>query len=85
MLAMILDTPGSRLQMTDLHLPACGPNDIMLKFSVCGVCRTDLHILDGELPCPKLSLVPGHKIVGTVAIKRERVKNFTIGQRLGFL
>ncbi|CAE6718581.1 zinc-dependent alcohol dehydrogenase family protein [Candidatus Nitrotoga fabula] len=83
MRAMILNTPGSRLQMTDLPLPACGPNDIMLKVSACGVCRTDLHILDGELPYPKLPLVPGHEIVGTVAMKGELVENFAIGQRLG--
>jgi len=80
---MVLETPGSPLQLVELPLPECGADDILLKVSACGVCRTDLHIQDGELSGPKLPLIPGHEIVGIVAAKGERVERFAIGQRLG--
>ena len=83
MRAMILEAPGSPLQLVELPLPECGADDILLKVSACGVCRTDLHIQDGELSDPKLPLIPGHEIVGIVAAKGERVERFAIGQRLG--
>lgn len=83
MRAMVLETPGSPLQLVELPLPECGADDILLKVSACGVCRTDLHIQDGELSGPKLPLIPGHEIVGIVAAKGERVERFAIGQRLG--
>src|SRR5450756_933914 len=83
MRAMVLDTPGSALQQVELPLPEYGANDILLKVRACGVCRTDLHILDGELSEPKLPLIPGHEIVGVVAAKGEQVERFAIGQRLG--
>ena len=57
--------------------------DVLLKVSACGVCRTDLHIQDGELSGPKLPLIPGHEIVGIVVAKGERIERFAIGQRLG--
>lgn len=83
MRAMVLETPGSPLQQVELPQPECSADDILLKVSACGVCRTDLHIQDGELSGPKLPLIPGHEIVGIVAAKGERVERFAIGQRLG--
>jgi len=61
----------------------CGDNEVLLKVGACGVCRTDLHILDGELTQPKLPLIPGHEVVGTVADRGKNVERFAIGQRLG--
>jgi propanol-preferring alcohol dehydrogenase len=83
MRAMVLDAPGSALRQVELPLPVCGADDILLRVRACGVCRTDLHILDGELSAPKLPLIPGHEIVGTVVAKGDRVERFSIGQRLG--
>lgn len=81
--AMILETPGLSLRQVELPLPECGVNDILLKVQACGVCRTDLHIVDGELSAAKLPLIPGHEIVGIVVDKGERVERFNIGDRLG--
>jgi len=83
MRAMVLESPGSVLRQVELPLPKYGADEILLKVSACGVCRTDLHILDGELSEPRLPLIPGHEIVGTVIAKGERVERFSIGQRLG--
>jgi alcohol dehydrogenase, propanol-preferring len=83
MRAMVLDTPGSALRLAEVPLPELGLDDILLKVHACGVCRTDLHILDGEISAPKLPLIPGHEIVGIVMAKGERVERFSIGQRLG--
>ncbi|MDD4975026.1 MAG: zinc-dependent alcohol dehydrogenase family protein [Bacteriovorax sp.] len=81
--AMILETSGEPLRKVELPIPSFGPNDILLKVCACGVCRTDLHILDGELAKPKLPLILGHEIVGKVVAKGERVERFKIGDRLG--
>jgi propanol-preferring alcohol dehydrogenase len=83
MRAMVLDAPGSALHPAELPRPACGPGQVLLAVSACGVCRTDLHILDGELGEPRLPLVPGHEIVGTVVARGEGVEQFALGQRLG--
>lgn len=83
MRAMVLETPGSALRPADLPVPECGPDEVLLQVAACGVCRTDLHIVDGELSEPRLPLVPGHEIVGTVAAMGDRVDRFAIGQRLG--
>jgi alcohol dehydrogenase, propanol-preferring len=83
MRAMLLDAPGSPLRLVELPLPACGDDDVLLKVGACGVCRTDLHILDGELTEPKLPLIPGHEVVGTVTAKGRHVERFEIGQRVG--
>ncbi|HET7832913.1 MAG TPA: zinc-dependent alcohol dehydrogenase family protein [Gallionella sp.] len=83
MRAMVLEASGLPLRQVELPVPECGPDDILLKVSACGVCRTDLHILDGELTEPKLPLIPGHEIVGIVAAKGDRVERFAIGQRVG--
>src|SRR5256714_128901 len=63
---MILDAPGTPLRALELARPALAPGQVRLSVSACGICRTDLHLRDGELPDPKLPLVLGHQIVGTV-------------------
>jgi alcohol dehydrogenase, propanol-preferring len=77
---MVLDAPGRTLRPAELPDPEPGPGEVLLKVDACGVCRTDLHIVDGELPDPKLPLVPGHQVVGTVIAGGER---FAAGQRIG--
>ena len=63
---MLLEAPRSPLRPADLPEPEPGPGQVLIRVHVCGVCRTDLHVVDGELPDPKLPLVIGHQIVGTV-------------------
>ena len=83
MQAMLLDTPGRPLRQTGLPLPAPGDGEVLLKVHACGVCRTDLHVVDGELPHPKLPLIPGHDIVGVVVEQGAQAERFGIGQRVG--
>ena len=83
MRAMVLDSPGSPLRLAELPRPECGADDVLLKVGACGVCRTDLHILDGELSQPKLPLIPGHEVVGTVIARGQHVERFAIGGRVG--
>ncbi len=61
---MVLEEPGRPLRAADIPMPEPGPGQVLLRVHACGVCRTDLHVVDGELPDPKLPLVPGHQIVG---------------------
>jgi alcohol dehydrogenase, propanol-preferring len=77
---MVLEAAGSPLQPADLPDPEPGAGEVLLEVAACAVCRTDLHILDGELDRPKLPLVPGHQIVGRVAAGGER---FQLGERVG--
>jgi propanol-preferring alcohol dehydrogenase len=83
MRAMLLDAPCRPLRLGELPIPVPGPRQILLRIHVCGVCRTDLHVADGELAEAKLPLVLGHEIVGTVEAWGERVEGFAIGQRVG--
>ncbi|HLW66980.1 MAG TPA: zinc-dependent alcohol dehydrogenase family protein [Gemmataceae bacterium] len=83
MRAMVLEKAQTSLRELDLPMPRAGPHQVVLQVRACGVCRTDLHVADGELSEPKLPLVPGHEIVGTVVAKGERVERFAIGQRVG--
>jgi propanol-preferring alcohol dehydrogenase len=83
MQAMVLDKPGSPLRLATLPVPTPGPQEVLVKITACGVCRTDLHVVDGELPHPKLPLVPGHEIVGTVVGMGEHVGNRKIGDVVG--
>ena len=83
MKAMILDAPGQSLRQADVPLPITGADGVLLKVSSCGVCRTDVHVRDGDLPKPKQPLILGHEIVGVVVEKGARVERFAIGQRLG--
>lgn len=83
MRAMVLHRPGEALRLEERPIPAPGPGQIQLKVEACGVCRTDLHLIDGELPDPVLPMIPGHEIVGRVARLGEGVSGFGIGQRVG--
>jgi alcohol dehydrogenase, propanol-preferring len=83
MRAMVLKQADRPLQAVELRDPTPGPGQILIEVHVCGVCRTDLHILDGELSEPKLPLVPGHQIVGTVAEVGEGAGRFAPGERVG--
>jgi len=80
---MVLLTPGQPLELRDLPSPAPGPGEVLIAVHTCGVCRTDLHVVDGELPNPKLPLVLGHEIVGRVAALGARVTRFSVGDRVG--
>ena len=83
MKAMVLETPGRPLVERDLPRPRIGPGQVLLRVRACAVCRTDLHILDGELPEARLPLVPGHQIVGTVAGRGPGVSRLSLGDRVG--
>jgi len=83
MQAMVLKAAGSPLRLTVLPIPEPSPRQLRLRVLACGVCRTDLHIFDGELTEPKLPLVPGHEIVGRVEALGSEVKGFAIGDRVG--
>jgi propanol-preferring alcohol dehydrogenase len=80
---MLLNAPRTPLQESQVPRPTPGPDQVLLQVHACGVCRTDLHVVDGELTDPKLPLVPGHEIVATVAAKGERVARFVVGDRVG--
>lgn len=99
MRAMVLEQPGTPLQLRELPTPEPGPGEIRLRVEACGVCRTDLHVVDGELPEPALPLVPGHQIVGTIDAIGEAIgdangdvtgddagsaaRRFAVGDRVG--
>jgi propanol-preferring alcohol dehydrogenase len=83
MRAMVLERAGEPLAAVDLPDPEPHPGQLLLAVRACGVCRTDLHILDGELDKPKLPLVPGHQIVGTVTAAGEGAERFAPGDRVG--
>jgi alcohol dehydrogenase, propanol-preferring len=83
MRAMVLSSTGSPLQEMEIPRPEPGPEQVLLQVQACGVCRTDLHVVDRELPDPKLPLVPGHEIVGVVVQKGPRAERFAIGDRVG--
>lgn len=83
MRAMVLRQPNTPLELTELPLPIPGPGQLRIRVSACGVCRTDLHVVDGELTEPKLPLVPGHQIVGYVDAMGEGVDQFNLDQRVG--
>jgi propanol-preferring alcohol dehydrogenase len=83
MRAMVLEEPRRPLVMRERPLPEPAAGEILVEIAACGVCRTDLHVVDGELPNPKLPVVPGHEIVGRVAAMGERVTGLAIGQRIG--
>ena len=80
MKAMVLDSPGTPLREAELPAPEPGPGQVLVEVAACGVCRTDLHVVDGELHDPKLPLVPGHQVVGRVLAGGER---FADGDRVG--
>lgn len=81
--AMVLTAPGQPLVLAERLVPRPGPGEILLRVHACGVCRTDLHIVDGELTEPVLPLVPGHEIVGVVVACGAGVTRFATGDRVG--
>jgi alcohol dehydrogenase, propanol-preferring len=83
MRAMVLDAPGRELLARDLPRPKLRDDQILIQVRACGVCRTDLHVVDGELPDPKLPIVPGHEIVGTVVETGRAATRFKAGDRVG--
>lgn len=83
MRAMVLEQPGRPLRLTELPQPVPGEGQLLLAVEACGVCRTDLHLLDGELPDPVLPVVPGHEIVARVAGLGPDVQGWRLGQRVG--
>jgi propanol-preferring alcohol dehydrogenase len=83
MRAMVLEHPGRPLVMRQLPRPEPGPGEVRLDIEACGVCRTDLHVVDGELPDPKLPLVIGHQIVGRIAALGPGVAGHAVGERVG--
>jgi propanol-preferring alcohol dehydrogenase len=83
MRAAVLERARAPLVVREIEKPAPGPGHILVKVNACGMCRTDLHIVDGELTEPKLPLVPGHQIVGTVVEMGGAVEGLSVGQRVG--
>lgn len=83
MYAMVLDAPGRPVELRHLPRPQPGPDELLVKIAACAVCRTDLHVVDGELAEPKRPLIPGHEIVGKVASLGRDVRNFAVRERVG--
>ncbi|MCB1677299.1 MAG: zinc-dependent alcohol dehydrogenase family protein [Halioglobus sp.] len=83
MRAMVLQQPNSPLVLRDLPQPRPGPGEVLVRVTACGLCRTDLHVVDGELTQPELPLVPGHQIVGSVEAIGSGVAGFAPGARVG--
>ena len=83
MKAMVLNAPGSSLQWTEMPDREPGPGEIRVKVLACGVCRTDLHVVDGELPDPKSPIIPGHQIVGRIDAIGQGVTGLQMGERVG--
>lgn len=83
MRAMVLEQPGTRLLMRERPTPLPQAGEVLIEIAACGVCRTDLHVVDGELARPKLPIVPGHEIVGRVAAIGQGVSELAEGERIG--
>jgi propanol-preferring alcohol dehydrogenase len=83
MRAMLFETPGRPLRLADVPVPEPGPGQVLVRVRACGVCRTDLHIVDGELEHPIQPLIPGHEIAGEVAATGPGVTGFHVGERIG--
>ncbi|HEY5523145.1 MAG TPA: zinc-dependent alcohol dehydrogenase family protein [Desulfuromonadaceae bacterium] len=81
--AMVLERPGEQLKAMKLPIPTAGAGELLLKVQACGTCRTDLHVVDGELNEPRLPLIPGHQIVGLVEAVGKGVKGFHPGDLVG--
>jgi propanol-preferring alcohol dehydrogenase len=83
MRAMVLEKPKQPLQLRDMPKPKAGTGELLVRVNACAVCRTDLHVVDGELSEPKLPLIPGHQIVGGIEEIGEGVEGFSPGDRVG--
>jgi propanol-preferring alcohol dehydrogenase len=80
---MIFEKPGKPLALRDVPVPSVGAGQVLIRVAACAVCRTDLHVIDGELPHPKLPLIPGHEIVGRIETLGAEVDRFREGDRVG--
>src|SRR5687768_2147685 len=80
---MLLESPRQPLRLAELPTPSPSAGEVLIQVHACGVCRTDLHIADGELSPTSLPVIPGHEIVGVVVAAGEAAKRFQIGQRVG--
>lgn len=83
MYAMLMKNKNEKLIYTKINKPEPNSHQILIKVTACGICRTDLHVVDGELKKPKLPLIPGHQIIGVIEALGEEVHAFRIGQRIG--
>ncbi|HVJ80190.1 MAG TPA: alcohol dehydrogenase catalytic domain-containing protein, partial [Planctomycetia bacterium] len=83
MLAMVLRRTGNLLESEDRPIPAPAAGQVLLRVRACAVCRTDLHVVDGDLPNVKLPIVPGHEIIGEVAAKGPDARRFSAGDLVG--
>ena len=83
MRAVILDAPKEQLRAADVPVPTPGDGQVLIRVRACGVCRTDLHVVDGELTHPKLPLIPGHQIVGEVVETHASEGDLQVGERVG--
>ena len=83
MQAMVLTAPGASLQLQERQDPTAGPGNVRVRVDACGVCRTDLHVVDGELPNINYPIVPGHEVVGRVETLGQGVTTLKIGERVG--
>ncbi len=83
MRAMLLERQGSPLRLTDLPMPQPNCHQLRLRVNACAICRTDLHLVDGELALPKHTLIPGHQIIGTVEKLGKHATHFAVGDRVG--
>jgi propanol-preferring alcohol dehydrogenase len=83
MKAMVLEAQGSPLQLLQVPVPTCEDHQVLIEVSACAVCRTDLHVVDGDLKEPKLPIIPGHEVIGRVVKIGNHVDGFSIGERVG--
>jgi propanol-preferring alcohol dehydrogenase len=83
MRAMVMTRLSAPLELRDMPIPEAGPGQLLIRVSACGICRTDLHVVDGDLHDPELPLILGHQIVGYVVAAGPGVSNFKPGQRVG--
>jgi len=87
MRAVVLEQPGplepGRLRLADVPVPKPAAGQVLVRVSACGVCRTDLHVVEGDLPDPRLPVIPGHQVVGTVEGLGEGVRDVALGARVG--
>lgn len=83
MLAAVLPEVRAGLSLEEVQVPAPGHGEVLVRVLACAVCRTDLHVIDGELPNPKLPIIPGHEIVGTVVVRGPGTDRFEVGDRIG--
>ena len=83
MKAMVFESQGKPLVLKEVPVPEPDDNQVLIKVHACGVCRTDLHIIDGELTTPKLPLIIGHEIIGSVVKPGKNVSEFIVGDKIG--